>query len=94
MEYTTKRYKEQFARMTFTLCLGLIATAVKPKLTTLYYKGYQRPKPSPHQFGQEARGVLRAVDQAIISSELNAKVVEMPFHEGESFHKGDLLVRF
>ncbi|WJV64800.1 efflux RND transporter periplasmic adaptor subunit [Pectobacteriaceae bacterium C52] len=43
---------------------------------------------------REARGVLRAIDQATLSSELNAKVVEMPFRDGEPFHKGDLLVRF
>ncbi|WP_024871747.1 efflux RND transporter periplasmic adaptor subunit [Tolumonas lignilytica] len=42
----------------------------------------------------EARGVLRAVDQAVLSSELNARVVELPFREGEAFHKGDLLARF
>lgn len=42
----------------------------------------------------EARGVLRAVNQAVISSELNAKVTEMLFREGDSFHKGDTLVRF
>ncbi len=44
--------------------------------------------------GREARGVLRAVDQATLSSELNARIVEMPYREGESFKKGDLLVRF
>nr|WP_318381752.1 efflux RND transporter periplasmic adaptor subunit [uncultured Enterobacter sp.] len=44
--------------------------------------------------GREARGVLRAVEQATLSSELNARIVELPFREGESFHKGDLLVRF
>ncbi|MEQ9772508.1 efflux RND transporter periplasmic adaptor subunit [Pectobacterium jejuense] len=43
---------------------------------------------------REARGVLRAVDQATLSGELNAKVVEMPFRDGEAFQKGDLLVRF
>lgn len=43
---------------------------------------------------KEARGVLRAVDQAVLSSELSAKVLEMPFRDGESFQKGDLLVRF
>lgn len=43
---------------------------------------------------REARGVLRAVDMATLSSELNAKIIEMPFREGESFHKGDVLVRF
>lgn len=42
----------------------------------------------------EARGVLRAVNQAVISSELSAKVTKMFFHEGESFHKEDILVRF
>ncbi|WP_234472388.1 efflux RND transporter periplasmic adaptor subunit [Pantoea agglomerans] len=44
--------------------------------------------------GREARGVLRAIDQAMLSSELNAKIIEMPFREGEAFKKGDLLVRF
>lgn len=44
--------------------------------------------------GREARGVLRAIEQATLSSELNARIVELPFREGESFHKGDLLVRF
>nr|WP_241825897.1 efflux RND transporter periplasmic adaptor subunit [Izhakiella australiensis] len=43
---------------------------------------------------KQARGVLRAIDQAVLSSELNAKVLEMPFREGEAFQKGDLLVRF
>ena len=43
---------------------------------------------------REARGVLRAVDQATLSSELNARIVEMPYREGETFKKGDLLVRF
>lgn len=43
---------------------------------------------------REARGVLRAVDQATLSGELNAKVIEMPFRDGETFKKGDLLVRF
>ncbi|WP_233209013.1 MULTISPECIES: efflux RND transporter periplasmic adaptor subunit [unclassified Erwinia] len=44
--------------------------------------------------GKQARGVLRAVDQATLSSELNARIVEMPFREGQAFQKGDLLVRF
>lgn len=43
---------------------------------------------------REARGVLRAVDQATLSGEVNAKVIEMPFRDGEAFKKGDLLVRF
>lgn len=40
------------------------------------------------------RGILRAQDQAVLASEINGRVLEMPFRDGESFHSGDLLVRF
>jgi RND family efflux transporter MFP subunit len=42
----------------------------------------------------EARGVLRARDQAMMASELSGRIVELPFSEGESFNKGDTLARF
>lgn len=42
----------------------------------------------------QARGILVAVDQATLSSELAGRIVEMPFREGEAFKKGDTLVRF
>ena len=42
----------------------------------------------------EARGVLRARDQAVLASELPGRIVELPFSEGESFKKGDTLARF
>lgn len=42
----------------------------------------------------EARGVLRAQDQAMLASELSGRIVELPFREGESFGKGDVLARF
>lgn len=42
----------------------------------------------------EARGVLRARDQAMLASELSGRIVDMPFSEGESFNKGDTLARF
>jgi RND family efflux transporter MFP subunit len=44
--------------------------------------------------GVEARGVLRARDQAVLASELAGRIVELPFSEGESFKKGDILARF
>ena len=44
--------------------------------------------------GSEARGVLRARDQAMLASELSGRIVELPFSEGESFKKGDTLARF
>ncbi|MGE7955732.1 efflux RND transporter periplasmic adaptor subunit [Pseudomonas sp. NPDC089530] len=44
--------------------------------------------------GSEARGVLRAKDQAVLAGELSGRIVELPFSEGESFKKGDVLARF
>ncbi len=41
-----------------------------------------------------ARGVLRARDQAVLSSELAGRIVEMPYSDGQDFNKGDVLVRF
>lgn len=44
--------------------------------------------------GQNARGVLRARDHAVLASELAGRIVEMPFAEGEDFKKGSTLARF
>lgn len=43
---------------------------------------------------REVRGVLHAREQAMLSSELAGRILEMPFAEGQAFHKGDVLVRF
>ncbi|WP_017902365.1 efflux RND transporter periplasmic adaptor subunit [Pseudomonas asplenii] len=42
----------------------------------------------------EARGVLRARDQAMLASELSGRIVELPFSEGETFRQGEILARF
>ncbi|MEB0182664.1 biotin/lipoyl-binding protein, partial [Pseudomonas sp. CCC3.2] len=42
----------------------------------------------------EARGMLRARDQAMLASELSGRIVDLPFSDGESFNKGDTLARF
>ncbi|MEM7254234.1 MAG: efflux RND transporter periplasmic adaptor subunit [Pseudomonadota bacterium] len=42
----------------------------------------------------QVRGLVRADNEALISSEVNARVVKMPYREGEAFAKGDLLVEF
>ncbi|WP_095149261.1 efflux RND transporter periplasmic adaptor subunit [Pseudomonas sp. Irchel s3a18] len=49
---------------------------------------------APAATGSEARGVLRARDQAVLASELPGRIVELPFSEGETFKKGDTLARF
>lgn len=43
---------------------------------------------------RKARGVLRPRDQAVLSSELAGRIVEMPYTDGQEFSKGDVLVRF
>ncbi|WP_313527076.1 efflux RND transporter periplasmic adaptor subunit [Stutzerimonas kunmingensis] len=40
----------------------------------------------------EARAVIKSVDRAVISGELAAKVIKLPFRPGDRFAKGDLLV--
>ncbi len=40
------------------------------------------------------RGVLRARDQAMLSSELAGRIIEMPHADGQDFKKGQVLVRF
>ena len=40
------------------------------------------------------RGVVRASSQATISTHISARVISVPFKEGEAFRKGDLLIEF
>lgn len=98
MEHTTKHYRKRRGQIAFTLCMGLIVTAVAAKNDDALLQELPVAEPvsaaDATASAKEARGVLRAIDQAVLSSELNARVVEMPFREGEAFHKGDLLVRF
>lgn len=44
--------------------------------------------------GGKARGVVRAVREATLSSAMVAQITEMNFSEGAAFKKGDLLVAF
>jgi len=40
------------------------------------------------------RGLIKPVEKAVISSEIDAKIKDIPFKSGDSFKKGDLLVGF
>jgi membrane fusion protein (multidrug efflux system) len=51
--------------------------------------------PTASQSGErQVRGVLRARNQAVLSSELPGRIIEMPFSDGQDFNKGDVLARF
>lgn len=40
------------------------------------------------------RGLIKPVEKAVISSEITAKISDIPFKSGDTFKKGDLLVNF
>lgn len=44
--------------------------------------------------GGQARGVVRAVREATLSSRLAAKITQIPYVEGMTFRQGDILVAF
>lgn len=56
--------------------------------------GVAAASPTAPQSDTPVRGVVRPVDQAAISSELGARITELPFKEGEAFRQGDLLAAF
>lgn len=41
-----------------------------------------------------ARGLVRAVQEAMIASEVSARIVQLPVRDGDAFRRGDLLVDF
>lgn len=41
-----------------------------------------------------SRGIVRAVDEAWLSSDIGAAIDKLPLKEGEAFKKGDLLISF
>ena len=49
---------------------------------------------APSAEAPQARGLIRAVREATLSAAVTGQIIKMPFSEGTSFKKGDLLVEF
>lgn len=49
---------------------------------------------APARAAEDARGLVRSLGEATISSEISARILSMPFREGEVFKSGDVLVSF
>ncbi|WP_263080593.1 efflux RND transporter periplasmic adaptor subunit [Endozoicomonas sp. Mp262] len=49
---------------------------------------------STEDYDRESRGVVVAMSRAIISSEISARIIQLPFRAGEGFKKGETLVAF
>ncbi len=54
----------------------------------------QRSAQARQSADNQARGVVRAVNEATLSSNMLGQIIKMPFSEGSAFKKGDLLVEF
>ncbi|KFF48669.1 RND transporter [Gammaproteobacteria bacterium MFB021] len=77
------------------LTLGLVALSLSPALWAQDDPLLTPLDQTTASNGErQVRGVLRARNQAVISSELAGRIVEMPYSDGQSFAKGDLLARF
>ncbi len=66
----------------FALCLSMLS------LSTMF------ATPSRADSKNLTRGIIRALDEAWLSSDLGLPIDQLPFKEGQSFRKGDLLVSF
>ncbi len=68
-----------------TVCDGFTALAAEPAIGV--------PAVSRAR-GADARGLIRAEQRATISAELIARVVKVPFSDGDSFKAGEPLIEF
>lgn len=50
--------------------------------------------PLSAQTPEPVRGVVKSVNEAVVSSDLNARVLDIPVDVGDSFAKDDVLIRF
>jgi membrane fusion protein, multidrug efflux system len=54
----------------------------------------ETPAAGASEFSVPVRGVVRALDQAALSTDLMTRVAKIGFREGEAFKAGDLLISF
>ncbi|WP_212628978.1 efflux RND transporter periplasmic adaptor subunit [Pseudomonas sp. KB-10] len=76
------------------LLLGLVSCAFSSYLLADDLLLESQSADVTHSGERQVRGVLRARNQAVLSSELPGRITEMPFSDGQGFNKGDVLVRF
>lgn len=66
----------------------LIAEWIALALVSTHGTGFAQDAQEP------VRGLVRAIDDALISTELSARILEVTRREGEEFRKDDVLIRF
>ncbi|MBS0454418.1 MAG: efflux RND transporter periplasmic adaptor subunit [Proteobacteria bacterium] len=73
---------------------GLSACRIAPWLAGSVLATSQVWAAGPPADANTARGVLRAESEAVLASSVSERIVKMPFREGDSFKRGDVLVSF
>lgn len=73
--------------------LMLSALSISPVWADDATKSQDR-SPSTAVPGEHARALIKSKFQAVLSSEIAGRILKMPVHEGDRFHKGERLVEF
>ncbi len=77
--------RKRFCQCVFPLFLGVMILGQGLSLAKSGFKGSDL---------STARGIVKPVVEAVISSEIQARVIRMPFRDGQRFKKGQTLVEF
>lgn len=76
------------ANITSSFVAAVILTAAP------FFAAAQSTDPARVDEGAFVRGLVEPVNEAVISTEIVARIEKLPFKDGERFSKGDLLVKF
>ncbi len=76
------------------ICLGLLGFFCMSVLLTSGEMSVAKSSGIQSSDLNAVRGVVKPLEEAVISSELQARVKRMPFRDGQWFKKGNLLVEF
>jgi membrane fusion protein, multidrug efflux system len=74
--------------------VGLADSTEAPVDATSSVDAMAGPQSSSVSSGSSVRGIIRASETATLSAELNARILSIPFRDGDRFMAGDVLVSF
>lgn len=71
-----------------------MVVASRLAFASILFAGVSVALPAASQDDASGRGIVRAVDEAWISTDLGFRIATLPFREGQSFKAGDVLATF
>jgi membrane fusion protein (multidrug efflux system) len=85
----TYRYSKRYA---WVPLLGLAAFGSQPLYGKTMPKKHHNPMVTGHT--HEVRGLIESKEKATLSSQIDGRIIKIPFIEGSAFNKDDVLVAF